>query len=251
MEWNTILDIALVAIIVLTLLINTKRGFFKTLLKAVRTIAVIVLAALLTPMLAGFVSDTFVDGMFDGKITEVVVQGIDPEQFNIEIDIPTAIKDGGGIDELLPEGVELPMDVETVIGMIDPDGAIMSYKGTVGGFATMIGGRLEAFATLMVAHVIAYLALALIFFIILTIIISFLSKKLKGITVLNKIDHVLGFVWGLIVSYFWVSLITFVAPLVQPGIMDGTVVAGFLSEISVFTLVLEPILAELMSGLPL
>ena len=199
MEWNTILDIALVAIIVLTLLINTKRGFFKTLLKAVRTIAVIVLAALLTPMLAGFVSDTFVDGMFDGKITEVVVQGIDPEQFNIEID----------------------------------------------------GGSLEAFATLMVSHVIAYLALALIFFIILTIIISFLSKKLKGITVLNKIDHVLGFVWGLIVSYFWVSLITFVAPLVQPGIMDGTVVAGYLSEISVFTLVLEPLLAELMSGLPL
>lgn len=253
MEWNIILDVALVVIILLTLLINTKRGFFKTLLKAVRTVAVIVLALLLTPTLSGVVADAFVNDMVDGQITAVVSEAISENDVPLdqEISIPAALEGAGGFEGMLPEGVELPMDVNTLLDMIDSDGAIATYEGTLGDFVTIVGGRLEALASLAISSVITYLALSLVFFIILTIVVNFLSKKLKGITVLNKVDHVLGFVWGLIVSYFWVSLITFIVPLVDASIMEGTVVAGFLSQISIFTLVLEPILAEVLASLPL
>lgn len=258
MEWNVILDVVLVAIIVLSLLINTKRGFFKTLLKAIRTVAVIVLALLLTPTLSGVVADAFVNDMVDGQITAVVSEAISGSDVSLdqEISIPEAMQGAGGFeglipDGVIPEGVELPMDVDTIFGMIDPDGAIAAYEGTLGDFVTMVGGRLEALAALAISSVITYLALSLVLFIILTIVVNFLSKKLKGVTILKNIDHVLGFVWGLIVSYFWVSLITFVVPFVDASLMEGTVVAGFLSQISVFTLVLEPILAEVMSSLPL
>lgn len=254
MEWNIILDVALVVIILLTLLINTKRGFFKVLLKAIRTIAVIVLAVLLTPMLSGVVEDAFVNDMVDGQITAAMLEGVvsgSDVSLDQEISIPTAIQEAGGLEGILPEGMDLPIDPNTILGIVDTDGAIAAYEGTLGNFVNMVGGRLEAFTSLVVSSVITYLALSLILFIILTIIIRFFSKKLEAVSVINKIDHVLGFAWGTLVSYFWVSLITFVVPYIEPSIMEGTVVAGFLSKISVFTLVLEPIIAEIMAGLPL
>ena len=254
MEWNIILDVALVAIILLTLLINTKRGFFKVLLKAIRTIAVIVLAIILTPMLSGVVADAFVNDMVDGQITAAMLEGVvsgSDVSLDQEISIPEAIQGAGSLEEMIPEGVELPIDVNTLLGMIDTDGAIVAYQGTLGGLVNMLGDRLESLASLVVSSAITYLGLSLILFIIFSIVIRLISKKLETVSILGKIDHVLGFVWGLVVSYFWVSLITFAVPFIDPSIMEGTMVAGFLSKISVFTLVLEPIIAEIMAGLPL
>lgn len=226
-KWQIILEAAVVAFIVITLIINAKRGFLKTFLKTVKSIAIILLAALLTPLLVGTVSDALVEDWFKDTITPKFVETAEQagENFNMET-----------------LSANMPDVAKNVFEMLDKDQGLTNFEGNAVEFAKELGGRIEGLITNIVSYIITYIGLSIVLWIVLSIVFKILEKVVE-LPVLNKVDHILGLAWGFVSAYIETSLILAVLPLFTGvELIEGTYVTRFIYEHGLFSSLLEMIL---------
>ena len=224
-KWQILLEVAVIAVIVITLIINTKRGLIKNLFNSLKSIAVFLVAAILTPILAGYCSEYLVKDWFVDTITPQFIETAEQagENFNM-----------GVILENMPE------EAKGVFEMINKDNFLDAFSGTE--LAYKLGERIEGFIINIVSYVITYIALYIVLSILLTIIFKILEKLVK-LPVLKQADHILGFVWGGLTAYIEVSLVLAILPLFTGvELIEGTVVSRFIYEYGLFSSLLESIL---------
>lgn len=224
-QWQIILEVAVIGFILVTLIINTKRGLVKNLFKSIKSIAVLIIAALLTPMLVGYCSEYLVNDWFVDTITPSFVETAEQagENFNMEV-----------LSENMPD------EAKGVFEMINKDNFLDAFSGTE--LAYKLGERIEGFIINIVSYVITYIALYIVLSILLTIIFKILEKLVK-LPVLKQADHILGFVWGVLSAYIETSLILAVLPLFTGvELIEGTFVSRFIYENGLFSALLESIL---------
>lgn len=227
LNWQLILDIAIVALALIIIIKNAKDGFVKTFLQNLKGIIVILLALALTPLTVDIARDNFVTGWFEGTITTPFVEAAEQAGENFNYDI---------IYENLPESAY------GVISMIDVDGALSSFEKGGVEFAQEFGTRLETLVINIVSNVITYVALMIVLSIVLTILFKIIEKFVK-LPVLKQGDHILGFIWGIVSAYVEISVLMAIIPLLT-GIefIEGTYVARFIYENGLFSSLIEAIL---------
>ena len=224
-NWQIILEVSVIAFILVTLIVNAKRGLVKNLFNSIKSIAVFVLAAVLTPMLVGYCSEYLVNDWFANTITPQLVEAAEQAGENFNMDVLSA---------------NMPEEAKGVFEMINKGGLLNGFNGVE--LATELGAKLEGLVINIVSYVITYIALYIVLSIILTIVFKLLEKVVQ-LPVLKQADHVLGFVWGILVAYLESSLILAILPLFTgEELIEGTFVTRFIYENGLFTNLLETIL---------
>ncbi len=226
-NWDIIIDVLIVVLIIFTIITNAKKGFIKTALNAIKGILVLLLALALTPMTSDIAKDNFVNGWFEGTITTPFVE--------------TALEAGENFNfETISEN--LPDVADGVISLIDVDGALSQFEGTGVDFAMEFGGRLEGLVINVVSNIITYVFWWIILSIVLTIIVKLLEKTVE-LPVLKQGDHILGGIWGVVSAYVEISLCVVVLAFFGGfEFIENTVVARFFYENGLFSTLFNTIL---------
>ena len=227
MNWQIILDIAIVAFILVTIIKNAKNGFIKIFLQSLKSLAIFLLALVLTPMLVSVAKDNFVNGWFEGTITTPFVETAEQagENFNMETIMSN-----------------LPEEAKPVMSMIDVDGLMTSFEGNGVELAKELGGRIEGLIINIVANVITFVAIYIVLFIVLSIVFKIIEKSVK-LPILKQGDHILGFLWGVVSAYVSTSLLLAIIPLIFGGeFLEETYISRYLYEYGLFTFLLNKIL---------
>ena len=227
MNWQIVLDVAIVAFILITVIKNAKNGFIKIFLQSLKSLAIFLLALVLTPMLVSVAKDNFVNGWFEGTITTPFVETAEQagENFNMETIMSN-----------------LPEEAKPVMSMIDVDGLMTSFEGNGVELAKELGGRIEGLIINIVANVITFVAIYIVLFIVLSIVFKIIEKSVK-LPILKQGDHILGFLWGVVSAYISTSLLLAIIPLIFGGeFLEGTYVSRYLYEYGLFTFLLNKIL---------
>lgn len=227
MNWQIVLDVAIVAFILITVIKNAKNGFIKIFLQSLKSLAIFLLALVLTPMLVSVAKDNFVNGWFEGTITTPFVETAEQagENFNMETIMSN-----------------LPEEAKPVMSMIDVDGLMTSFEGNGVELAKELGGRIEGLIINIVANVITFVAIYIVLFIVLSIVFKIIEKSVK-LPILKQGDHILGFLWGVVSAYVSTSLLLAIIPLIFGGeFLEGTYVSRYLYEYGLFTFLLNKIL---------
>ena len=211
--WQMVLEILVAVYMASVIILNTKKGFAKTFLEGLKSIAIILLATLLTPLFSGMCSDYLVSGWFEGTITPSFVETAEQagDNFNIETIMES-----------------LPAETKDVMAVIDVETLADDLSGVE--LANELGGRLEGFITGIVSYIITYIVIS----ILLTIIISIAFKaieKVVEIPVLKNLNRLLGFAWGIISAYIQMSVIMFfISMFMGSEFLEGTYISGFIYE---------------------
>jgi uncharacterized membrane protein required for colicin V production len=197
MNWKIILDIAVVAFILVTVITCTVKGFIKTFLKSMKSIIVILLTALLAPSLVGVCQENMVAPFMEGKISTAIVEKIG--------DVGESF-DASMIEE------QLPPIVKNILQMADFDDAIFNTDATGMAAIVDISNGIEEVIMRVTSYAIAYLAV----FIVISILLAISSKlleKLGELPMIKTANKILGFVWGAISAYVEMSFIVAILPL--------------------------------------
>lgn len=226
-KWQIILDVVIVLFILITIIINTKKGFFKTLLKSIKSLAVMILAIVLTPMLVGVIKDNIVQGWFDGRISQPFIKAAEKAGNNFNMEVISS---------------SLPKEAKMVMSFIDVEESLNSFEGSGVELAQEFGGKLEGVLSDVVSYLITYIGLSIVLFIVLTVVFKLLEKIVE-IPIFKKGDRILGFIWGVISSYVETSVLLAIIPFVAgDGFIAGTYVSRFIYEYGLFSFLLDKIL---------
>ncbi len=238
---NIILDLALVAIMVLSIVISAKKGFFKTLLSgSAFVIALLLTVALVAPVrnmlaqsviydttkdsISAWISDTVMNSLPDGDITAEQLR-----EYTVEHEDLCELINSLGMDtKVLTDGM----------GQNYKDGV----KTAVDRFADDVAAKVAMAAVGLIAAVVLFLIL----FIGVKLLAKFMSAVIKKIPVLRTADGllgaVLGLVFGILRIFAFVSVMHLMIPVMQTsqsafisGVVPAdTLIFGFFYNINLF-----------------
>ena len=220
MDWKIILDIAVVAFILITVITCTVKGFIKTFFKSMKSVIVILLTALIAPSLVGVCQQNIVAPFMEGKISTAIVEQVGDVGENFDASL---------IEE------QLPSTVKNILQMANFDDAIFNTNATGMTAIVDISNGIEEVIMRVTSYAITYVAI----FIVISILLAIASKlleKLGELPLIKTANKILGFVWGAVSAYIEMSFIVALLPLLK-GVefIEQTVVAKWIYENGLFS----------------
>lgn len=217
--WQILLEVLLLAYVAYVIFTNAKNGLVKTFLNGLKSIVVILFAAILTPFFSRLLGEFFVAGWFENTITPQFVE---------------AAKRGGENFNMEAIMSQLPDAAKGVMSMIN-DGSLSNFEGNGVELAYELGNKLEGLIINIVSYIMTYSLLSILLFVLVTILFKVLEKIVQ-IPILDQSNHILGCVWGVVTAYIQVSFIVFILPFLT-GIefIQGTYFSRFMYEFGLFS----------------
>lgn len=237
---NFILDGVLIAICIAVIVHSVKRGFVKTILSIVASIAAVLLAVVFTPNLSAFFYDKFVlsgiSSSIAGTISSLAGNG-----------------DAAGIADMfskMPDALsgilrQYNVSEETVNGMLE---AAKSGTGTVQSISDTIAAPIAS----AISSALAFIAIFAVSVIALKIVIWAIDMvfKFPVLSTVNKAGGlVLGVMLAAVVIFVYsavaanlVSALGSVSPkLFGPDVIEGTIIVKFFAENNIFGIISDAI----------
>ncbi len=194
-----LIDIIIIALILLSAIIGTVKGFVKSLLGFFGWIIAIVLAVSLASPTGTLLSDkTSIDDSISTKLESTVTgwssyMSTELTQENYHEVITSALG-----ETKIPEFVQQPI-VQAIDGLVESNADTVIGKTP----AVIISSTLANLAVTAIAFIIIFI----LTLIIIAIIKHFLTKAISKVNLIKKIDKVLGFLFGLVEGFVIVCLI--------------------------------------------
>lgn len=237
---NFILDGVLIAICIAVIVHSVKRGFVKTILSIVASIAAVLLAVVFTPNLSAFFYDKFVlsgiSSSIAGTISSLAGNG-----------------DAAGIADMfskMPDALsgilrQYNVSEETVNGMLE---AAKSGTGTVQSISDTIAAPIAS----AISSALAFIAIFAVSVIALKIVIWAIDMvfKFPVLSTVNKAGGLaLGVMLAAVVIFVYsavaanlVSALGSVSPkLFGPDVIEGTIIVKFFAENNIFGIISDAI----------
>ena len=181
-----ILDVAVILIILLAIFIGYKRGFVKSVIKLVGCVLAVIVAGLLSPLIAGGIFDTFASKQLQESMAAEMTSA----------DASSALEGIRGMLEGLPGPVVNALEAS---GLGTPEQMLDTVQDS-------LEGGVDAVSQAVVVKVIRPVAVALlgallffILFILLIILVAFLARlidKVFKLPLLKQMNGALGAVMG-------------------------------------------------------
>ena len=181
-----ILDVAVILIVLLAVFIGYRRGFVKSVIKLVGCVLAVIIAGLLSPMVAGGIYDTFASD----KLQETIAAEM------TAADAQSALAGIRGVLDDLPKPVVNALES---CGLGTPEEMLDNIKGSLDGGVDAVA---EAVAVKVIRPVAVALLSALCFFIlfilliILVAVLANLINKVFKLPLLKQMNGALGAVMG-------------------------------------------------------
>lgn len=213
-------DLLMIAVAVLIICVNVKRGFIKSFFSSTRIILVVLITILLGASLTNVFRDLFVADMIEGKISDALVQKAEEsgEQFDLD-----ALLEG------IPEPFSGLLPTDTVRGYLEESEA----EGVEA--AREVGENIENKLIGVISSVVSYVAVFILAFLFCTVGAWLLDKIFK-LPVLKQINKALGFVLGAFNAYFYLSALACLAVIMLGGdFVEGTLLTKIIWRIGLFT----------------
>lgn len=194
---NFLLDGLLLAIVIITIVINYKRGFIKAILSFGKTLLSFIFAAIFGPMLGGVLASRF----FDGKLTETIYNTL----YNL-------CAEGGALDtsrlaEMLPESLRMlaaqcGADVDSIVAS---GAASVDVEARLAEIAQGIALPISAVISKLVGYALVFVAAYLIL-----LLASFILEGVAALPVIRTFNHLLGLLFGIVCAIFFAFIFIFV-----------------------------------------
>ncbi len=213
-------DLLMIAVAVLVICVNVKRGFIKSFFSSTRIILVVLITILLGASLTNICRELFVADMIEGKISDALVQKAEEsgEQFDLD-----ALLEG------IPEPFSGLLPTDTVKGYLEESEA----EGVEA--AREVGENIENKLIGVISSVASYVAVFILAFLFCTVGAWLLDKIFK-LPVLKQINKALGFVLGAFNAYFYLSALACLAVIFLGGdFVEGTLITRIIWRIGLFT----------------
>ncbi len=195
---NYIVDIVLVALVALIAFISSKRGFIRTVLDLVSGIAAFIGARFLAPPVSVF--------LYDNVAKVPVTNFLDAKYASAGDSLAQVINNAAQTLDFLPEGV---LAYIKEAGFLD--GEVISAE-ILGSITTVeqIESVIVAPVVTAILQIIAFAVLAVVLLIGLRIAAVFISKIIKISKIADKINTILGGVFGILKGLVYVFIIAVV-----------------------------------------
>lgn len=229
----TVVEVATLAIIIISAIVGIVKGFAKTFISTFGTILSLVFAILLSSAVAGFLENTFsLITKLSGKLIGVV-----ENIFGAELSATP-----------LANASEASLASGNLAGWLVSH--ILSLKGDSAVNQSLPVGQILAstfayYIAVVIAVIITFIIFKIIFFIIGDLIV-----KARKISVINVVDRVLGLVLGIIKGIIWVNFVFMIIKFLPFGFcqdityaLECSTFARFINTINVFGLLLGVISA--------
>ena len=215
-----IVDVVVVALVALLVFLGVRRGFVKSFFKSTKIFFVILVTILIGSLVASLCQNWFVEGWFDGKVSNALVEKV--EKIDGEVTFE-----------------EITKGVPGIVNKLVPMGEIEEYFNTLSGnkvdIAKSVGTKIESVIISVVSNVIGYILAFVISFIICTIAILII-ENIWELPVLGWLNHAAGVLWGVANAYIVTSLVVCIVALIFGNdFINGTVVAKIIYKIGLFT----------------
>ena len=215
-----IIDLVMALIIGLLVFLGIKRGFVKSFFKSTKIIFVILITMIIGSLVVGLCQNAFVNGMFEGKISEKLVAKAESDVANF------------GVEQI---NDELPAIVKNIIPMSEIEEYFEKLPGDSVEKARAIGEAIEDALIGVVSNVVGYMISFAIAFAICTIAI-FVIDKVFSLPMLNWLNRIGGVFWGVANAYLTTSfLVCIVALVLGNDFVNSTFVTKFIYYIGLFT----------------
>ena len=193
---NIILDLFVVAIIVISIVIGAKRGFFKAVLRTFAGLITIVIAYFATKPLSKIINDRFIYNNLEEKISS-------------EVNSHLA---NAGVDLSPSELVEaVPDSFETIASLAGYDIEELAVAASEKGhniITTFVENSTSVISS-VISTLIAFVVLLIGVYVLLRMLASLLDLIFSSIPVLKKINRTLGMIFGFVCSLInsWIFVI--------------------------------------------
>lgn len=215
-----ILDILMIAIIVCIISVTVKKGFIRSFFKSARILIVILITALIGTCLSGVFSDMFVADMFEGRVSEVLVEAAKGSADGLDV---SSVMDN------------LPFPLNNIVSSEQVELYLSSSSENAVELAESVGSQVEETLIATVSDIISYIAIFLISFVVCTVAIIVLDGIFK-LPVLNMINKAMGCLLGASYAYLFVSVAVCLASLIfGVDTIGGTLVTKIIYQIGLFT----------------
>ena len=215
-----VIDLVMALIIGLLVFLGIKRGFVKSFFKSTKIIFVILITMIIGSLVVGLCQNAFVNGMFEGKITEKLVAKAESDMANF------------GVEQI---NDELPAIVKNIIPMSEIEEYFEKLPGDSVEKARAIGEAMEDALISVVSNVVGYMISFAIAFVICTIAI-FVIDKVFSLPMLNWLNRIGGVFWGVANAYLTTSfLVCIVALVLGNDFVNSTFITKFIYYIGLFT----------------
>jgi len=238
-----LLDAAIILLLILFIFLGVRRGFVKTIIKLVGTLAAMVVAALLSAAVAAFIFDSFISANIANAIEDKIRES------------------GGSITESVGNFVEeMPAPVAQAIKSFvgEPEDMVKAVNGAT--HERITGEDIVRCAIRPVAVFLLRIVAFIILFIAAMIAVFFVSRildRVMKLPALNQINKVLGGVAGAVQGVFVIfALAAFLyiyamsSPadaVISQNDLNNSLIIGFVAENNPITGALQ---TALPSGLP-
>lgn len=215
-----IFDVVLVLVIGFSVFWGYKRGFVKSFFQSTKLLLVVLVTLIIGSMLVSLCQDMFVNDMFDGKITDKIVERAERVEGQLTFD---SVED------------EIPTIVKNIIPMATLEQHFSTLSGDNATVAKGIGEAIETVLVDIVSNVIGYVLAFIIAFITCSIVIWLLDKFFK-LPVFNWVNRIAGIIWGIVSAYLTTSTLAVIIALIFGNeFVYGTIVTKFIYSIGLFS----------------
>ena len=213
-------DLIMIAVIVYIIVMSVKQGFAKSFFKCTKMLIVILITSLLGSLLVGICREAFVTDMVDGRVSNVLVEYVERHEDDISF-------------EALSEKVH-PL-IKRIVPMQRLEKYYNSISGNTAEVAQKIGEKIENLLIDIVSKIVAYIIMFVVVYVIVSIIVVII-EKFCDLPMFTKLNHVLGFVWGVSHAYVVVSFGACIAMLILGSdCIEGTFVTRLIYRFGLFT----------------
>lgn len=198
-----IIDIILVAAVLLIVFISAKRGIIRTVFDLASGIIAFLGAKVLAPAVSVFLYDSFVK--------EIVLNFLNEKYSGIENAIADSVSSLTSVFDFLPAGVLTYMENS---GMMDSQAlshSIMTSITTV----EQLESSVAAPVITSLLQILSFAVLALVLLVVLRIASGFLSKLITKVKIADKLNTILGAVFGLLKGLVYIVIIASVVSIVS------------------------------------
>ncbi len=190
-----IIDIILVCLIVLIIILGAKKGFVATLTDLV--------AGILAVVTAKIVSSPVADILYNNVIRNIVLDFISEKYAEIEVGLASLMDNAFSVFDFLPEGIYTFISQAGIFDSEAISNEIISSITSV----EQLESEVVAPILISVLGLICFAGLSIVFTIVFRIVGRLVAKIIKISNLADKLDSLLGAVFGLIKGCLYVFII--------------------------------------------
>ena len=213
---NAVLDIIIVGLLIFCVFLGYKNGFVKTVMSFLSFIIAFVMAKTFSPSLSDFIYSGWVKPNFVAGVTEKIEKFLSPS-VNLDALVRNPNPPDNFTQMLNGYGVGLP-DVNKWLGEAASKGAANLNEYVAANLVEPVAKGISDF--------LAFAAILIVSLLLLKIVTSLINRavKLPGLNFINRTGGILlGFVYGIVLSYIFVFLAYYALPYLAANAPIGSV----------------------------